>query len=391
MAINVEALKKLQNKKGGNAIRGKFWLIANPNTQEEKTLGYTTEGTFSVDRTYRDADQNQTVSNVKGLKFLDEAQVMFETQSLQLDPELMTQFKGFKAEQFIDEIDGRKYTKLQEDAFVDFVRYIDTLAIVAELTDGRNIVIEMYNVLETSSESLSFNRTDDTTVSLQFEAHITDDDNDEVLPYAIFIEGETNDEIVRKASAELSKKQFIVKAGSTIEEQIISQAEAHLGQTEEYADVLVSISADEIAKFEGAKKGDFIKGVELGLVLEDASGNSLIAASVIEDINGGEGDILIASITSHIDMGDGIANGMITFEVVINDVETPSTYSYKVLDEMEAEVEAKDFEENPVAVKVFDGTYKIQLFEGTKLLAEESDIVVPKETMKSSKPKQTKE
>lgn len=281
MAQAIKDIKNLQQLKGAEAVRGEFYLVANRGSSKQFVLGYTQEGTFSVERDYRNADQNQTVSGVKGLVFLDSATVTFETQSLQLSDGIFAELKGFNVEEVTDS-DGSKYQKLTENAFVAWDKYIDTLELLFEFTDGRVGVIKMFNVIDKSAESIVFNRTDDVLVSVMFEATIDENDSDEILPYEMWIEGESDEVIIAKSKSLLEQTPFMI--GTNYLTEIPSQALAKLTE-HGYKDVLVDATGLDDTDIVGTTEGTFIQKIEgVTIQLNAASDSVTIGATTTEDI-----------------------------------------------------------------------------------------------------------
>lgn len=285
MATSIKDIKNIQELRGAEAIRGEFYLVANRGSANQMTLGFTQEGTFGVEREYRNATQNQTVSGVKGLIFLDSATVTFETSSLQVNGDLLEKFKGFEVDSFTDDNDGTEYARYKEKAFLDWNKYIDTLDLMFEFTDGKVGAIRMFNVVDKSADSWVFNRTDDLLVSVSFEATIDENDSDHYLPYEILIEKTGDETIVDRASGDISKHAFEIAATAEPEEakaSIKEAVETYLGTFKDFEEIECVTDETVVDEIVGKETNAFGK-VEVVLSKGTATQTTVIGVTAIHE------------------------------------------------------------------------------------------------------------
>jgi len=284
--INTQSIKNLQSKnpgQGNNAINGTFALIANPGSQNEFQIGYTTEGTFNVEKTYRSAEQNTTTSNVKGLTFLDEAVVFFETETLELNPSYLENIKKYESEEFTD-TDGVKYNKLTEPSYVKYNSYIKEVAIVFQFTDGRTGAFILKNVLDMASESINLSRTDDATIPMRFEAHVAEGDNLTILPYELLIQGESESTHLDRAASELEDSALVIDTNAdeaSIRLAIEVSALEAISNNVDYANIEISADNTDVTELVSIASGSKVKDLVLDLTNGGATGTSTVAVTYV--------------------------------------------------------------------------------------------------------------
>lgn len=149
-----------------------------------KTLGVTRGGgRFTVTRERRQPEVDGVRYSFKGGEFIDSADARLSGTILEVFPENWQRFFGSA------DIDATVATKKKLtlrtaiDAETD---YIDNLIWIGDLADGRFVMIELYNALNTADFDFTFADKNEGTLPFEFHAHQDDVEDYDEAPFAVY-------------------------------------------------------------------------------------------------------------------------------------------------------------------------------------------------------------
>lgn len=149
----------------------------------DKCLGVTRGGgSFNVTKERRNPDVDGARYAVKGGTFIDSADAYLSGTSLEVND---TNWARYLATADVDgTIVSKK--KLTMRTAIDLDDYIDTLCWVGDLADGRLVMIELKNALNTNDFQFTFTDKGEGTVPFEFHAHQADVLDYDVAPFAVY-------------------------------------------------------------------------------------------------------------------------------------------------------------------------------------------------------------
>lgn len=134
-------------------------------TAGEKILGATRGGgTFTVTRDMRTPDIDGIRYNFKGGNFVDSMDAYLATTVVEVTPENFAGLLGGTATK-----DGKKTTVKMQTA-IDDEDYLENLCWIGDLSDGRLVLICLYNALNTADFTFTFADKNEGTLAVEFHA-----------------------------------------------------------------------------------------------------------------------------------------------------------------------------------------------------------------------------
>ena len=153
--------------------------IANPS---EDFLGATRGGgNFVVTRDIREPDIDGRRYPFKGGKFVDSADARLTTTLLELTPANIVKALG-NAEKTTS---GKK-TTIRMHTAIQGADYLENIVWAGDLADGRMVVIELYNALNTADFNFTYADKNEGTLAVEFHAHQENVDDYDLAPFAIY-------------------------------------------------------------------------------------------------------------------------------------------------------------------------------------------------------------
>ena len=163
-----------------NVIMGAGAVYFNYGTVSEVCIGATQGGaTFTVEREFRDLEQDGVLGKIKGLRTKTKINPMLKVNALELNT---TNFPKYYAGFTLD-TGAVEYDKLTEDVSIETSDYIDNVAIVAETFDGQDVIIILKNVLGDGAIEMALENQSEVVPEVTFSAHFLSDADD--VPYEI--------------------------------------------------------------------------------------------------------------------------------------------------------------------------------------------------------------
>lgn len=163
-----------------NVVMGAGAVYFNYGTVSEVCIGATQGGaTFTVEREFKDLEQDGVLGKIKGLRVKTKVDAMLKVNALELNT---TNFPKYYAGFTLD-TGAVEYDKLTEDVSIETTDYIDNVAIVAETFDGQDVIIILKNVLGDGAIELALENQSEVVPEVTFSAHFLSDADD--IPYEI--------------------------------------------------------------------------------------------------------------------------------------------------------------------------------------------------------------
>ena len=153
--------------------------IANPS---EDFLGATRGGgNFVVTRDIREPDIDGRRYPFKGGKFVDSADARLTTTLLEMTPDNIVKALGNA-----DKTTSGKKTTIRMHTAIQGADYLENIVWAGDLSDGRMVVIELYNALNTADFNFTYADKNEGTLAVEFHAHQENVDDYDLAPFAIY-------------------------------------------------------------------------------------------------------------------------------------------------------------------------------------------------------------
>jgi hypothetical protein len=157
-------------------------------TAGTKILGVTRGGgTFNVTKERRTPEVDGIRYPVVGGEFIDSADAYLTGTSLEVNE---TNWARFLASADVDTTVATK-KKLTMRTAIDTDDYIDSLCWVGDLADGRLVLIELYNAMNTADFAFTFADKNEGTLPFEFHAHQADVTDYDEAPFAVYFLSDT--------------------------------------------------------------------------------------------------------------------------------------------------------------------------------------------------------
>ena len=159
-------------------------IIAGTVSNKGDLLGVTRGGgTFTVGREMRNPDIDGLRYRFKGGTFVDSADPQLSTTLVETTPENFALALGGTA------TTSGKMTTVTMQTALDDNAYIDNLCWAGELSDGRIVLISLFNALQTADFSFTFQDKSEGALSVEFHACQDEVDDYDVAPFEIIFFG----------------------------------------------------------------------------------------------------------------------------------------------------------------------------------------------------------
>lgn len=156
----------------------------------DKCLGVTRGGgNFNVTKETRTPEVDGVRYPYKGGTFVDSADAYLGGTSLEVNA---TNWARFMATATVDGTVTTKKKLTMRTAIADS-DYIDSLCWIGDLADGRLVMIELYNALNTADFSFTFADKNEGTTPFEFHAHQADVLDYDIAPFAVYFFEEDGD------------------------------------------------------------------------------------------------------------------------------------------------------------------------------------------------------
>lgn len=148
----------------------------------DKCLGVTRGGgSFNVTKERRTPDVDGARYAYKGGQFVDSADAYLSGTSLEVNE---TNWARYLASADVDDTVATKKIVTMRTA-IDTEDYIDSLCWVGDLADGRLVMIELFNALNTNDFAFTFTDKSEGTLPFEFHAHQAEVDDYDEAPFRV--------------------------------------------------------------------------------------------------------------------------------------------------------------------------------------------------------------
>lgn len=145
-------------------------------------------GSFNVTKERRTPEVDGLRYPFKGGQFIDSADAYLSGTSLEVNE---TNWKRFLTSADVDTTVATKKKLTMRTAIDKDTDYIDSLCWVGDLLDGRLVLIELYNAMNTSDFSFTFADKNEGTLPFEFHAHQDDVTDYDEAPFAVYFLSDT--------------------------------------------------------------------------------------------------------------------------------------------------------------------------------------------------------
>ena len=159
-------------------------IISGANTTSGKLLGATNGGgSFNVSREMRNPEVDGLRYRFKGGVFVDSADPYISTTLVETTPENFAIAMGGEI------TTTGKLTKVRMKTAIEDETYLTNLCWVGELADGRLVIINLYNALNTADFSFTFKDKGEGNYSVEFHAAQENVDDYDYAPFEVVFFG----------------------------------------------------------------------------------------------------------------------------------------------------------------------------------------------------------